>query len=211
MCDQHQALAQRLAAIYPEAPDFSAVDVHGDSLGMEDFRGSVVAVYHDDSQWRETQARELDTLTSWHDRFHRDGLRVLYLAVPRVYHPGNGRPPYSKRDQIIEAVRGRGYPFTVAFDEDRVAWAQHGSRAPDGRALFAIDRLGRLRLRQVRASDGTEILSQNQEAITLLKRLLEEAEPSASLPPQAHVVSNADPAPAPAPPDVSAAHQCSAQ
>jgi len=72
---------------------------------------------------------------------------------------------------------------------------------------FAIDRLGRLRLRQVRAWDETEIESQNQDAIGLLKRLLEEAEPSASLPPQAQVVTDVGWVAGPAPPDAGASHR----
>ena len=191
-CGRQETLAELLTSAYTEAPGFRAADVNDDTLGLADFRGSVVAMYYDESQWREEQARELDVLAGWHDRFHSAGLRVIYLAVPSVYHPNDGQPPYSKRDQIVEAVREGGYSFPVAFDDDRVGRSKYGLRRAGGRVLFLIDRLGRLRLRQVRAWDDAEMEPQNRVAIGLLTQLLAEYASSEELPPGVAGVHAAD-------------------
>ena len=180
-CGNPEALAELLSSAYTVAPDLRLADINGDSLGVADLRGSVVALYHDESQWREEQSGELDLVASWYDRFHRAGLEIIYLAVPSLYFPNNGQPPYNQRDRIVEAARDGGYTFPVAIDDDRVGRSKYGSRKFGGRVLCLIDRRGRLRLRQVRAWDEAELEPQNREVLALVEQLLDEPGPSASM------------------------------
>ena len=179
-CGQRGTLEELLASVYTEAPDFRAADVYDDSLGLTDFRGSVVAMYRGDSHWGEHRAKELDVLDSWHDRFHSAGLQVIYLAETAVSFPSNGEPPYRTRDQMTAAVRERGYSFTVAFG-DGPNLGKYRSLQYGRRVLFLIDRIGRLRMRQARAWDDAEVEAQNREALGFVAQLLAEPVSSASL------------------------------
>ena len=191
-CGRRETLGELLATTYTEAPGFRAVDVSGDSLGLSDFRGSVVAMYYGGCQWSENRANELDVLAGWHDRFHSAGLRVIYLGVPGLIFPGNGEPPLDTRDQMTEAVRERGYSFPVAFEDDPMGRSKYGPLTRGGRCLFLIDRMGRLRMRQARAWDEDEIESQNREAVGLLEQLLAEPVSSGSLAPRVAEAQGAD-------------------
>ena len=171
-CHRPEGLPALLATAYTKAPDFRVVDVYGDSLELTDFQGSVVLMYYANN-WSEQRVEELDMIASWHERFHSAGLQFIYLVVPNLRLAENGQT-YHDRNYIVEAVQKGGYSFPVAFDVKGVGRSKYGAKASGGRDLYVIDRLGRLRLRQVRAWTEAEIDVQNQEALELVARVLEE-------------------------------------
>ena len=146
-----ERLRPQLAAAWSAAPEFSAVDMAGDSLHLAAERGQPLLLFCD---WRQVTSRpelDLKQLASWHDHFARRGAKILFLTKRTTYYPNNGRPAYRHEDVILAKVRERGYPFRVFFVEEETR--KQYATTMGGLVLFLVDRSGRLRLRQDRSRE----------------------------------------------------------
>ena len=167
-------LHERLATAWVAAPDFHAVDAHGDSLRLSALRGRVVLLLWDAGSdiWLENG---LEQLTSWYRCFEPRGLEILFMtSAQTISYSNDGSPPIRHRDTITALARERNDPFRMLFVDGETR--RKYDKTPNKRPLFLVDRSGRLRLRQERIGpfdrEGEEY---DRIVVAKIEELLKEA------------------------------------
>ena len=115
----------------PMAPEFALTDVRGQRVRLSDWVGRPVLLYYDRFFFRPFDARAIEALEEWQERFEE--LTVLYV--------GAGLIDTERFSALAEEQAGE---LRVAFDDGSV----YEGYKPAYQELFLIDRSGKLRWRR---------------------------------------------------------------
>lgn len=126
------------------APEITLTTLAGKPIALRDLRGKVVLV----NFWATTCAvcaRELPDIVATYRTYSPRGLEVIAVAMP-----------YDRPDWVVDYVRGRQLPFTVALDYDGTVSRAFGGI--DGTpTAFLIDKRGTIVLRSIGEPDFAQL------------------------------------------------------
>ncbi|NMA82513.1 MAG: redoxin family protein [Epulopiscium sp.] len=116
------------------APDFTAINQHGEEVTLSDFKGKVVFLNFWGS-WCPPCLEEMPHIQTVYEEYTRDREDVVFLAVN-----DQTQPREKSVEKVNEWLGEEGYTFPVLYDTDKSITTSYGIRAFP--TTFMIDKEG---------------------------------------------------------------------
>lgn len=133
-------------SIEAEAPEFSLIDLNGDTIRLSDYRGKVVLLVFS-TTWCPHCIKEIPHLKKLHNEYHSTGLEILHIDVQEG------------KEKVGAFADKHSLPYKVLLDEKGTVASAYGVRGIP--TTFLVNKEGIILCRACRSLD------------TLLNSLLE--------------------------------------
>ncbi len=113
-----------------EAPDFTTVDINGNSVTLSSFKGKLVFL-NLWATWCPPCQKEMPSMQRLSEKMKGKNFTILAVGTPA--------PPRETKEKIISYIKDHNYTFPVLVDESQVVYGIYGSGSIPTTWLIAPD------------------------------------------------------------------------